>query len=65
MITIQKISYTNEHNEIIEINFAETDIEYRADRVGDLVREMLSGGRNLGPPPRPKDPGDQPAWIGG
>jgi hypothetical protein len=65
MITIVKISYTNEDGELVDINFSETDIEYRADRIGDLVREMLAGGRKLGPPPRRNDPegsGQQAAW---
>lgn len=53
MITIEKISYKNEKNELIEVDFSEVDIEDRADRVNDLVREMLAGGRQLGPPPLP------------
>lgn len=65
MITIVKISYTNENGELVDINFAETDVEYRADRIHDLVREMLAGGRKLGPPPNRQptpESGESSAW---
>jgi hypothetical protein len=65
MVKIQKLVYQNEHGEEITIDFAETDIEYRVDRVTDLVRDMAAGGRDLGPPPRQKPEGEQSAWIGG
>ena len=65
MIEIVAISYTNEQGERVDVNLENTDVEYRADRITDLVREMLSGGRKLGPPPRRKpdmDAGDISAW---
>jgi len=65
MITITRISYTNEAGESIDVNFEETDIEDRADRINDLAREMLAGGREMGPPPQKKPEGGQSAWIGG
>ena len=63
MIKIQRIVYINEHGEEISVDLADTEIEYRVDRVTDLVREMAAGGRELGPPPRPKSDGDAEwAW---
>ncbi len=65
MVKIQSIVYQNEHGEAITIDFAETDIEYRVDRITDLVRDMAASGRDLGPPPLRKPEGEQPAWMGG
>jgi len=64
VIKIQKIVYLNEHGEEISIDLADTEIEYRVDRITDLVREMAASGRDLGPPPKPKSEGEM-AWIGG
>jgi len=64
MINIESITYSNEKGESVTINLAQTELEYRYDRITDLLREMMSGGRELGPPPRRKD-GEQAAWIGG
>ena len=52
MINIESISYRNENGELITVNFEETEVQYRADRIHDLVREMIAGGRDIGPPPR-------------
>ena len=62
MIKIQKIVYINEHGEEITVDLADTDLEYRSDRITDLVREMMAGGRDMGPPPRRKPEGEIPAW---
>ena len=64
MINIQSITYTNEAGESITVNFEETELSYRADRITDLVREMLAGGRDMGPPPKPPSEPDM-AWMGG
>jgi hypothetical protein len=63
VINIESIAYRNENGELVTINFEDTDIEYRADRIHDLVREMISAGK-LGPPPKNKPDGDTPAWMG-
>ena len=65
MIKIQKIVYINEHGEEISLDLMDTEIEYRVDRITDLVREMAAGGRELGPPPLRKNPetqGEVTAW---
>jgi hypothetical protein len=64
MVRIQRVIYQNEHGEEISIDFADTDIEYRVDRITDLVRDMAGSGRDLGPPPKPKTEGEVPAWMG-
>jgi hypothetical protein len=53
----------NEHGEEISVDLADTDIDYRVDRITDLVREMAAGGRDMGPPPKPGD-GEARAWMG-
>lgn len=63
MIKIQKIIYMNEHGEEITVDMVDKDIEYRVDRITDLVREMAAGGRDIGPPPKPKSEGEVPAWV--
>jgi len=66
MINIQSITYTNESGESVTVNFEETELSYRADRITNLVREMLAGGRDMGPPPKSKtDATGDMAWIGG
>jgi len=73
MIRIQKIIYMNERGEELTLDFKESSIDYRADRVGDLLREMVAGDKlgpkmkskeeidRLGPPPLPKEEG-KAAW---
>ena len=63
MIRIKSITYTNENGELININFDGTEADYCIDRCTELIREMASGGRDLGPPPRPKAEGEMP-WMG-
>ena len=60
MVKIQRVMYLNEHGEEITIDFTETDIEYRVDRLTDLIRDMAASGRDLGPPPNPA--GGSSAW---
>ena len=64
MVKITKVIYANEHGEEISIDFADTEIEYRVDRITDLIRDMAAGGRELGPPPKAKPEGEVPAWMG-
>ena len=75
-IKIQEVVYINEKGDRIVVDFAETTVEYRSDRIEDLLREMVSGGKlgpnpkvdeekaqRMGPPPRPDETGgEQAAW---
>jgi hypothetical protein len=73
-IIIQEVIYLNEKGDRIVVDFADTDVDYRSERLEDLLREMVSGGKlgpkmkskeeidRLGPPPRPKEQGEQAAW---
>ena len=60
MVKIQRVMYLNEHGEEITIDFTETDIEHRVDRLTDLIRDMAASGRDLGPPPALE--GGSSAW---
>jgi len=76
MIRIQKIIYMNERGEELTLDFKESSIDYRKDRVEDLLREMVAGdklgpkideekAKRMGPPPRPEEgdgDGEKAAW---
>lgn len=64
MINIQSITYTNESGEAITVDFKETEIEYRADRLSELIQEMMFGNQKLGPPPK-KTSETESAWLDG
>ena len=64
MVRVTKVIYQNENGEEITVDFAETDIEYRVDRMTDLARDMAASGRDLGPPPNKQPEGEVPAWMG-
>ena len=74
-IITQEVVYLNEKGDRIVVDFADTDVEYRSDRIEDLRREMVSAGKlgpnpkvdeekveRMGPPPKPEEAGEQAAW---
>lgn len=74
-IVIQEVVYRNSKGDRVEVDFAETGIDYRTNSMKDLLREMISGGklgpkigydkeraRRMGPPPLPQEEGGTAAW---